>query len=202
MDLTWLLGKEWDSQEEYNTYKITSREFRPTAGFSYTSLIHPIQMTLIQEHLTTSTWIMISIKVPTGLSILESSKMLQCSEIQHLKNLSEEERTQILTILMPSIDNTRLAGYMLKAKNSILLSTNGSLAWLYHCPLMRSPPHVMNQCYDNIPLLYENAIFLVHPTARQKIIHMPRFKIIPTGLRISSNSIWKMKTLCSLSHPL
>ena len=24
---------------------------------------------------------------------------------------------------------------------------------------MRSPPHVMNECYDNVPILYKNAIF-------------------------------------------
>ena len=43
---------------------------------------------------------------------------------------------------------------------------DGSLAWIYHCPLMRSPPHVMNQCYDKIPIFYKNAIFFVDPITR------------------------------------
>ena len=34
-------------------------------------------------------------------------------------------------------------------------------------PLMRSPPHGMNQCYDKIPLFYKNAIFFVDPSTRQ-----------------------------------
>ena len=74
--------------------------------------------------------------------------MLEGSEIQFLKNLCEQERTQILTILMLSMENSRLAGYMLTGNRSMFLSTVGSLAWLYHCRLMRSPPHVVNQCND------------------------------------------------------
>ena len=64
--------------------------------------------------------------------------MLEGSEIQLLKNLCEQKRTQILTILMLSMENPRLAGYMLTGNRSMFLSTDGSLAWLYHCPLMRS----------------------------------------------------------------
>ena len=77
--------------------------------------------------------------------LFESSKMLEGSEIQLLKELCETERTQILTILMLSMENPRLASYMLTGNRSMFLNTNGSLAWLYHCPLRRSPPHVMNQ---------------------------------------------------------
>ena len=40
----------------------------------------------------------------------QSSRLLQASEIQHLKNQCEQEWTQILTILMPSLENPRLAG--------------------------------------------------------------------------------------------
>ena len=92
--------------------------------------------------------------------------MLEGSEIQLLKNLCEQERTQILTILMLSKENPRLVGYMVTGNRSMFLSTDGGLAWLYHCPLMRSPPHVMNQCYDKIPIFYKNAIFFVDPITR------------------------------------
>ena len=71
--------------------------------------------------------------------------MLEGSEIQQLKNLCEQKGTQISTILMLSKENTRLVGHMLTGNRSMFLSTVGSLAWLYHCPLMRSPPHVMNK---------------------------------------------------------
>ena len=32
---------------------------------------------------------------------------------------------------------------------------------------MRSPPHVINQCYDKIPTLYKHAIFFLDPIPRQ-----------------------------------
>ena len=72
-----------------------------------------------------------------------------------------------MTNLMLSIENPRLAGYMLTGNRSMFLSTDGSLAWLYDCTLMRSPPHVMNQCYDKITIFYKNAIFFVDPIIRQ-----------------------------------
>ena len=93
--------------------------------------------------------------------------MLEGSEIQILKNLCEQKRTQILTTLMLSIENPRLAVYMLTRNHSMFPSTDGSLAWLYHCPLLRSPPHVMNHCYDKFPIFYKIAIFFVDPITRQ-----------------------------------
>ena len=60
----------------------------------------------------------------------ESSKALECSEIQLLKNLCVKERTEILTILMLSMENPHLAGYMLTRNHSMFLSTNGSVTWL------------------------------------------------------------------------
>ena len=47
--------REWDYQEEHNIYNTTSLQFHLTAGYSYTNLSHPIQITLTQKHLTTST---------------------------------------------------------------------------------------------------------------------------------------------------
>ena len=74
VDSIWFLEKEWDSQEEHNTYNTTSL----TANYSYTNLSHPIQITLTQKHLTTSTWIMNSIKEPNW--IIYSSKAQRCSK--------------------------------------------------------------------------------------------------------------------------
>ena len=97
----------------------------------------------------------------------QSSRLLQASEIRLLMNQCEQERTQILTILMLSLENPRLAGYMLTGIRSMFLETDGSLAWLYHCPLIHSPLHTMNQCYDRIPIYYEGQIQFVDPITRQ-----------------------------------
>ena len=58
----------------------------------------------------------------------QSSRLLQASEIQLLKKQSEQERTQILTILMLPLENPHLAGYMLTGNRSMFLETDGSLA--------------------------------------------------------------------------
>ena len=97
----------------------------------------------------------------------QSSRLLQASEIQLLKNQCEQKGTQILTILVLSLENPRLAGYMLTGNRSMFLETDGSLAWLSHCPLVHSPLHTMNQCYDRIPILYEGQIHFVVPITRQ-----------------------------------
>ena len=97
----------------------------------------------------------------------QCSRLLQASEIQLLKNQCEQERTQISTILMLSLENPRLAGYMPPGNRSMFLETDGSLAWLYHCPLVLSPLHTMNQCYDRIPVLYEGQIHIDDPITRQ-----------------------------------
>ena len=87
--------------------------------------------------------------------------------MQLLQNQCERERTQILTNLMLALENPRLAGYMLTGNRSMFLETDGSLAWLYHCPMVHSPLHTMNQSYDKIPILYEGEIHFVDPITRQ-----------------------------------
>ena len=68
---------------------------------------------------------------------------------------------------MLSLENPRLAGYMLTGNRSMFLETDGSLAWLYQSPLFHSPLHTKNQCYDWIPILYEGQIQFVDPITRQ-----------------------------------
>ena len=97
----------------------------------------------------------------------QSSRLISASEIQFLKNQCEQERTKILTILMLSLENPRLAGYMLTGNRSMFPETDGSLAWLHHRPLLHSPLHTMNQCHDRIPILHEFQIQFVDPIKRQ-----------------------------------
>ena len=51
----------------------------------------------------------------------------------------------------------------------MFLETDGSLAWLYSCPLLRSPLHTMNECYNKIPNFYRGQIKFVDPITRQKL---------------------------------
>ena len=49
----------------------------------------------------------------------------------------------------------------------MFLETDGSLAWLYHCPMVHTPLHMMSQCYDRIPILYEGEIRFFYSITRQ-----------------------------------
>ena len=80
-----------------------------------------------------------------------------------------EQRIQIFTILMLSLENRRLAGYRLTGNESKFLETDGSLAWLYSCPQVRSPLHTLNQCYDKIFILYKGQIQFVDPITKQTL---------------------------------
>ena len=123
----------------------------------------------------------------------ESTRLLEASEIQLLKAQCEQERTQILTILMLSMENPRLAGYMLTGNRSMFLNTDGALAWLYHCPEYHSPLHTMNQCYDRIPIFYKGVAAFVDPITRQTY---PNAQVQNCTHRIKNifQREWKTKT--------
>ena len=65
----------------------------------------------------------------------------------------------------------RLTSYMLTGNRSMFLETDGSVAWLYHCPKVHSPLYTMNQRYDKIPILYIGQIQFVDPVTRQTYPH-------------------------------
>ena len=93
----------------------------------------------------------------------QSSRLLQATEIQLLQNQCEQERTQILTNLMLALEKPRLANYMLTCNRSMFLETDGSVAWLYHCPKAHLPLHTM--------ILYRGQIQFVDPLTRQTYPH-------------------------------
>ena len=99
----------------------------------------------------------------------ESSTAPQASELNLIKEQCDPERIQIFTILMLSVENPRLAGYMLTLSRSMFLETGESLAWLCSCPQMRSPLHTLNQCYYKLPILYRGQIYFVDPITRQTL---------------------------------
>ena len=48
----------------------------------------------------------------------------------------------------------------------MFLETDGSLSWLYSCPLISSPLYVMSN-YDKIHIFYKGKIQFVDPITRQ-----------------------------------
>ena len=88
-------------------------------------------------------------------------------EMTLLQNQCELERTQMITILMLAMQNTRLAGYMLTGNRSMFLDAEGSVAWWYHCPKFLPPLRVLDKCYDRIPILFERTTKFVDSITRQ-----------------------------------
>ena len=99
--------------------------------------------------------------------LLRTNLNVHVSQVNLTQNQCELERTQMITILTMTLENTRLVGYLLTGNRSTFLHTNGSLAWLYHYPKVRSTLRVMEKCYDKIPISYENGVHFVDPITRQ-----------------------------------
>ena len=95
---------------------------------------------------------------------------IHASQVKLIQNQCELERTQMLTILTRALENTRLAGYLLTGNRSMFHDTDGSVAWLYHCPKVRSTLRVMEKCYDKIPIFYENRVHFADPITRQTFL--------------------------------
>ena len=74
----------------------------------------------------------------------------------------------------------------------MFLEIDGSLAWLYHCPLVHSLLHTMNQRYDRIPIIDRGHIGFVDPITRQT---HPAANIQSCTDRIENffNSTWTKK---------
>ena len=81
-----------------------------------------------------NTWLSMDYELQQGTKLdylfFESSRALHALEIYLFNTQCEQERTQIFTILMLSLENPRLAGYMPTGNRSMYLETDGSLAWL------------------------------------------------------------------------
>ena len=49
----------------------------------------------------------------------------------------------------------------------MFLDTDGSVAWLYHCPKFLSPLRVLDKCYDRIPIFFERIAKFADPITPQ-----------------------------------
>ena len=59
---------------------------------------------------------------------------------------------------MLSLEIPRMAGYILTQNRSMLLETNGNVAWLYHCPKFYLPLQLMDESDNRIPIMYKENI--------------------------------------------
>ena len=55
-------------------------------------------------------------------------------ELNTLHTICELERNQLLTILVMSVQNPRIAGFLLTGNRSSFSYVEDSTAWLYDCP--------------------------------------------------------------------
>ena len=159
-------------RREYTTHVMTyeNNNLKHNPGSLY---IHNQKRNIKGIDVFANSWLNMDYELQMGTKLdylfFDSSRTLQASELNLLKSQCEQERTQIYTILMLSLENSRLAGYMLTGNRSMFLETDGSLAWLYSCPRVMSPLHTLNQCYDKIPVFYKGSIQFVDPITRQTL---------------------------------
>ena len=107
-------------------------------------------------------------------------------------NVNKNEHESLLFwCLMLSLENQRVAGYMLAGDRSMLLETDGSLAWLYHYPLVHSQLHTRNQCYDRYSTRAKFSLLTLLPGRRTQRL---TYKIVLIGSKTSFVSTWTKKT--------
>ena len=132
------------------------------------------------------------------LLFFHSSPFPQASEIQFWKNQCEQEKTQLLTILL-WLENPRLTGFMLIGTRWMFLETDGKLTRLYNCPRVHQPLQTMNQCSDRIPILHKDQIQFIEPSP-DKLTQSLMSKTARIELRPFSNSMLTRKTLGTRLH--
>ena len=88
--------------------------------------------------------------------------------VEMLKRICEIERTQLLIALKTSLENSRMAGYILTGNRSLFLETSGSIAHLFFCPKKYSPLQIQtDKCFYRIPIIYINQILFVDTITRK-----------------------------------
>ena len=96
-----------------------------------------------------------------------NTEHLRDSKMKFLRNQCELERTQMLTVSMLALQNTRFPGYMLTGNKFMLPDADGSVAQLYPFSNFLSPLRLLNKCFDRIPILFERPTKFVDPITRQ-----------------------------------
>ena len=107
----------------------------------------------------------INTKIDYTLNHVFRSMLVQ--ELNTLQKVCELARNQFLTILAMSVQNPRLAGFLLTGNRSDFLYVEESTAWLYNCPHFLSPLYKAYRCFDRIPIHFKDTLMYVDPNTRQ-----------------------------------
>ena len=88
-------------------------------------------------------------------------------ELNTLFHTCDLERTQLLTKLAMPIQNPQLANYFSIGDRSNYFYVESSTAWLYDCPKCLLPLHRADECFDCIPVYYQDSVMYIDPKRRQ-----------------------------------
>ena len=92
------------------------------------------------------------------------SKTVQ--KLNTIRQRSELEQTQLLTMLAMTVQNPHLAGYLLTGNRSNVFCVEGSTAWLYDFPLFFSPLYEAAKCFDRTPVYHQDMVLYIDPRTR------------------------------------
>ena len=84
-----------------------------------------------------------------------------------LHTFCELERNQLLTKLAMSVQNPRLAGFLLPGNRRNVLYVEGSTVWFHDCSHFLSPLYKADRCFDRIPIHFKDTLMSVDPITRQ-----------------------------------
>ena len=73
----------------------------------------------------------------------------------------------MLAPLAVSVQNPRLAVYVLMGNPSNFFYVEGSTACLYDCPQFFSPLYEADNCFDCIPINSQDTVMFIDPIAKQ-----------------------------------
>ena len=85
-------------------------------------------------------------------------RSMTVQELNTLHTVCELERNQLLTVLVMSVRNPQLAGFLLTGNRGNFLYVDSSTAWLYDCPHFLSPLYKADRCFDPIPIHFKDTL--------------------------------------------
>ena len=99
--------------------------------------------------------------------INHKSKPMTIQKLITLYHICGLEGTQVLTVLAKSFQNLQLVGYNLTANRSNFLFEEGSTAWLFDCPQLRSPLYEADESLDHEPIYYQDIVMHIDLVPKQ-----------------------------------
>ena len=94
-------------------------------------------------------------------------KSLTNQELDTLHHVSEQERTQWLTVSALCVQKPQLAGYLLTGNRSNFFYVEGSTASLYDCPQFFSTFFEAAKYFDRLPVYHQDTVMYIAPITRR-----------------------------------